>query len=201
MFGPPRSDRTQRCVTNQAKCNGDWGVPRISLSRPVTLTGRFPRLAGVLSGHASQVAGNKRHHTKNAGGLPHRDLNCPRIRDAKSPKGQEAPRAPQPNCALGKSRMSDSRRFKTSVCAALQQKLLHPCKSAARFAEMSATKCRNHVCDPTKLPDPQSQSLGENPVKEKAGDFTSPGLKNIQAERRRTMTSIARLALACNLLT
>jgi len=159
-------------------------------------------LAGVLSGHASQVAGNKRHHTKNAGGLPHRDLNCPRMGDAKSPKGQEAPRAPQPNCALGKNRMSDSRRFKTSVCAALQQILHHPCKSAARFAEMSATKCRNHVCDPTKLPEPAFSKSGTKPgLLKRAGDSTSPGLKNIQAERRRTMTSIARLALACNLLT
>jgi hypothetical protein len=58
--------------------------------------------------------------------------------DAKSPRRQEAPRAPQPNCALGKNRMSDSRRFKTSVCTALQQTILHPCKSAARSAKMSA---------------------------------------------------------------
>jgi hypothetical protein len=59
-------------------------------------------------------------------------------KNAKSPRRQDVPRAPQPNCALGKNRMSDSRRFQTSVYAALPLMVRPACKSAARFANMPA---------------------------------------------------------------
>ena len=70
-------------------------------------------------------------------------------RNANSSQRQGVPRARQPNCALGKNRMSDSRRFQTSVYAALPLMVRPACKSAARFANMPAQVPKEPEHDPS----------------------------------------------------
>ncbi len=85
------SGRTRRCVTNQAKCNGDWGAPRDFTNRGPCFDRKFSTPGRCIIRTRESSGGQQTaSQLKNAGGLPHRGglahgLETPKARRDRKP--------------------------------------------------------------------------------------------------------------------